>query len=136
MGRAARCFPGAASAFDYAFQFLLAVVLVRCLDTVAFDNTGCCGCGGDGEAIVTMAMPGSLYYFLRDRRRDQTPLHQPGAPVLAVLRPDRGWAVSSWKPGSGKDARSRQHDAVVPLFVLLWLVASLSICCPRRGAGM
>ena len=56
---------GAANAFDYAFQFLLPVVLVRCLDTVAFGQYRLLWLAvGTVMAIVTMAMPGSLYYFL------------------------------------------------------------------------
>src|ERR1700704_4073710 len=56
---------GAASAFDYVLQFLLPLVLVRCLDTAAFGQYRLLWLAvGTAMAVVTMAMPGSLYYFL------------------------------------------------------------------------
>src|SRR5260221_708763 len=56
---------GAANALDYAFQFLLPVVLVRFLDTAAFGQYRLLGLEvGTVMAVVTMAIPGSLYYFL------------------------------------------------------------------------
>src|SRR5258707_13821192 len=62
---------GAANAFDYAFQFLLPVVLVRCLDTVAFGQYRLLWLAvGTVMALGTMALPGSLCYF---RPRSEVP---------------------------------------------------------------
>src|SRR5258708_37253550 len=56
---------GAANAFDYALQFLLPVVLVRCLEPDAFGQYRLLWlAAGTVMAIVTQAMAGSLYYFL------------------------------------------------------------------------
>src|SRR5256886_15010793 len=59
---------GAANAFDYAFQFLLPVVLVRCLDTVAFGQYRLLWLAvGTVMAVVTMALAGRIYNFLNWR---------------------------------------------------------------------
>jgi O-antigen/teichoic acid export membrane protein len=119
---------GAANAFDYAFQFLLPVVLVRCLDTEAFGQYRLLWLAvGTVMAIVTMAMPGSLYYFLPRSEGATKRLYINQALLfLAVCGLIGGWAVSSWNPWLPEKMRDlAQHDAVVPLFVLLWLVASL-----------
>jgi O-antigen/teichoic acid export membrane protein len=56
---------GAASAFDYVLQFLVPVVLVRSLEATAFGQFRLVGLAvGTIMAVVTMAVPGSLYYFL------------------------------------------------------------------------
>jgi len=135
MGSRARCFPGRRKHIDYAFQFLLPVVRCVGLDTVAFGQYRLLWLGGgDGDGYRDDGEPGShLLLPCRESRRDQTPLHQPGRSCfLAGLRPNRGVGgqlLESWLPEKMRDLA--QHDAVVPLFVLLWLVASLSICCPR-----
>src|SRR6267378_6103529 len=119
---------GAASAFDYAFQFLLPVVLVRCLDTVAFGQYRLLWLAvGTVMAIVTMAMPGSLYYFLPRSEGATKRLYINQALVfLAAAGLIAGWAVSSWNPWLPEKMRDlAQHGAIVPLFVLLWMVASL-----------
>src|SRR5256885_4227781 len=119
---------GAANALDYAFQFLLPVVLVRCLDAAAFGQYRLLWLAvGTVMAVVTSAMPGSLYYYLP--RSDgatkrvyinQTLLFLSAAGVIA------GWAVSSWNPWLPEKMRGlAQHEAIVPMFVLLWVVASL-----------
>ena len=49
---------GAANAFDYALQFLLPVVLVRCLEPTAFGQYRLLWLAvGTVMAVVTMAMP-------------------------------------------------------------------------------
>ena len=78
-------------------------------------------------AVVTSAMPGSLYYYLP--RSDgatkrvyvnQTLLFLSAAGVIA------GWAVSSWNPWLPEKIRGlAQHEAIVPAFVLLWVITSL-----------
>src|SRR6185503_10254499 len=62
---------GAANAFDYAVQFLLPVVLVRCLDAEAFGQYRLLWLMvGTLMAFLPMAMQGSLYYYLP--RSDET----------------------------------------------------------------
>ncbi|OLD81872.1 MAG: hypothetical protein AUF67_06360 [Acidobacteria bacterium 13_1_20CM_58_21] len=119
---------GAANAFDYAFQFLLPVVLVRCLDTVAFGQYRLLWLAvGTVMAIVTMAMPGSLYYFLPRSEGATKRLYINQALLfLAACGLIAGWALSQWNPWLPEKMRDlAQHKAIVPLFVLLWLVASL-----------
>src|SRR4051794_4224858 len=56
---------GVANAFDYAMQFLLPVVLVRYLDAAAFGEYRLLWVAvGTILPLATLAMPGSLYYFL------------------------------------------------------------------------
>src|SRR5262245_40459414 len=56
---------GAANAFDYAVQFLLPVVLVRCLDATDFGHYRLLWLAvGTAVAVVSLAVPGSLYYYL------------------------------------------------------------------------
>jgi len=119
---------GVANAFDYALQFLLPVVLVRCLDTAAFGQYRLLWLAvGTVMAVVTMAMPGSLYYFLPRSEGATKRLYINQALVfLAAAGLIAGWAVSSWNPWLPEKMRDlAQHGAIVPLFVLLWLVASL-----------
>src|SRR6266571_901615 len=119
---------GAANGFEYAAQFLLPVVLVRCLDTAAFGQYRLLWLAvGTVMAVVSLAMPGSLYYYLP--RSDgatkrvyvnQTLLFLSAAGVIA------GWAVSSWNPWLPEKMRGlTQHEAIVPAFVLLWVITSL-----------
>lgn len=119
---------GAANAFDYAFQFLLPVVLVRTLDSAAFGQYRLLGLTvGTVMAIVTMAMPGSLYYFLPRSEGATKRLYINQALLFLVAAGlIAGWAVSSWNPWlPGKMHDLARHEAVVPLFVLLWVVGSL-----------
>jgi len=119
---------GVANAFDYAAQFLLPVVLARCLDTTAFGQYRLLWLGvGTVMAVATLAMPASLYYFLprsdgatKRLYVNQTLLFLMTAGLMA------GWAFSSWNPWLPEKMRGlAEHGAVVPAFVLLWVVASL-----------
>ncbi len=119
---------GAANALDYVIQFLLPVVLVRFLDTAAFGQYRLLGLAlGTVMAVVTMAIPGSLYYFLPRSEGATKRLYINQALVfLAAAGLIAGWAVSSWNPWLPEKMRGlAQHEAVVPLFVLLWVIASL-----------
>src|SRR3954447_7933463 len=56
---------GAAKAFDYAMQFLLPLVLVRCLDAATFGEYRLLWLAvGTLMYIATFNMPQSLYLFL------------------------------------------------------------------------
>ncbi len=119
---------GAANALDYAFQFLLPVVLVRCLDTAAFGEYRLLWLAvGTAMAVVTMAMPGSLYYFLpRSEGATKRLYINQSLVFLAVAGLVASWAVSSWNPWlPEKMSDLARHGAIVPLFVLLWMIASL-----------
>src|SRR5207245_5137512 len=65
-GLARRAFSlGAVKAFDQALQFLLPVVLVRCLDTQTFGEYRLLWLAvGTVMALAPLSMPGGLYYFL------------------------------------------------------------------------
>jgi O-antigen/teichoic acid export membrane protein len=119
---------GAANAFDYALQFLLPVVLVRCLEPTAFGQYRLLWLAvGTVMAVVTMAVPGSLYYFLPRSEGATKRLYINQAFLfLAVAGLIAGWAVSSWNPWLPDKMRDLAgHGPIVPLFVLLWMVASL-----------
>lgn len=118
----------AVNAFEYGIQFLLPVVLVRCLDPGVFGEYRLLWLAvGTVMAVVTQAMPGCLYYFLPrsdDTTRrlyiNQTLLFLAAAGLVA------GWAVSSWNPWLPGTMRGlAAHGAIVPAFVLLWVIASL-----------
>ncbi|MGH8737623.1 MAG: hypothetical protein ACREVC_09730, partial [Burkholderiales bacterium] len=56
---------GAANAFEFALQFLLPVVLVRCLDTEAFGQYRLLWLVvATIVGLGALDMPASLYYFL------------------------------------------------------------------------
>src|SRR5258708_29073543 len=74
-GLARRAFSlGEVKALDNALQFLLPVVLVRCLDGATFGEYRLLWLAvGTVMALATLGMPGALYYFLprsaaRERR--------------------------------------------------------------------
>lgn len=119
---------GAAYAFDYTVQFLLPVVLVRCLSTTDFGHYRLLWLTvGTVMAFAPLQMPGSLYYFLpraepRSRRLyiNQTML------FLAVAGLVAAWAVSPWNPWLPDRVLALDaYGLLVPAFVLLWTVASL-----------
>jgi len=119
---------GAAHAFEYLLQFLLPVVLVRCLEPAAFGEYRLLWLAvGTVMAILTQAMPGSLYYFLprADAAQKRLYINQALA-VLAFAGALAAWSVSAWNPWlPEKFAGLARHELVVPAFVLLWVVASL-----------
>src|SRR5215813_15012657 len=56
---------GAAKAFDHAMQFLLPLVLVRCLDTATFGEYRLLWLAvGTIMSFATLNMCGTLYYFV------------------------------------------------------------------------
>jgi O-antigen/teichoic acid export membrane protein len=109
-------------------QFLLPVVLVRCLDTAAFGQYRLLWLAvGTVMAVATLAMPGCLYYFLprSDGPAKRLYINQTLL-FLTVSGLIAAWAVSPWNPWlPGKMHGLAEHTLLVPAFVLLWVIASL-----------
>ncbi len=128
-GLARRAFSlGAVKAFDHAMQFLLPVVLVRCLDASTFGEYRLVWLAvGTVLGLATFGMPGALYYFLP---RSDAPLrrlyvHQTviflavtGLAAAFVVSPLNPWLPAPLAP-LGK------YGALVPAFVTLWVVTAL-----------
>ena len=119
---------GAANAVEAGLQFLLPVVLVRCLAPEAFGEYRLLWLAvGTVMAVLTQAMPGSLYYFLpRSAAAEKRLYINQALLVLLAAGAAAAWAVSAWNPWLPRqlDALAR-HEFLVPAFVLLWVVASL-----------
>lgn len=119
---------GVANAIDYALQFLLPVVLVRYLSPAAFGGYRLLWLAtGTVMAVVTQAMAGSLYYFLPRTDADGKRLYINQAMLyLGAAGLIGAWAVSGlnpWLPANVADLVGT--SAIVPVFVLLWVMASL-----------
>jgi O-antigen/teichoic acid export membrane protein len=119
---------GAANVVDFALQFLLPVLLVRFLDADAFGEYRLLWLvAGTVLAVATLAMPASLYYFLprSDAAAKRLYVNQTLA-FLVAAGLVCAWAVSAWNPWLPANlAALARHAAVVPAFILLWVVASL-----------
>jgi O-antigen/teichoic acid export membrane protein len=119
---------GAAKAFDQAMQFLLPVVLVRCLDTTTFGEYRLLWLAiGTLMYVATFNMPQALYFFLP---RSDAPLKRlyvnQTALFLALSGLACAWLVSPWNPWLPSPlAPLMQYGALVPAFIALWLVATL-----------
>lgn len=119
---------GAANAIDYLVQFLLPVVLVRCLDPGTFGQYRLLWLAvGTVMAIVTQAVPGSLFYFLPRLREtgkrlfiNQTLLFLFCAGCLGAFAVS---PLNPWLPA--KVYELAQHSVLVPAFVLLWVMSSM-----------
>jgi len=119
---------GAVKAFDHAMQFLLPVVLVRCLDTATFGEYRLVWLAiGTVMTVATLNMVGSLYFFVP---RSAAPLkrlyiHQTLL-YLAAAGAVCGLAVGPWNPLLPAPMRLLEpHGALVPAFVGLWVLAAL-----------
>lgn len=119
---------GASNTFDFALQLLVPVLLVRYLDADAFGEYRLLWLmAGTVLAVATLAMPASLYYFLprSDATAKRLYVNQTLA-YLVVAGLVCAWAVSAWNPWlPAKLVELARHGAVVPAFILLWVVASL-----------
>jgi O-antigen/teichoic acid export membrane protein len=117
---------GAAKAFDQAMQFLLPVVLVRCLDTASFGEYRLLWLAiGTLVYIATFNMPQALYFFLprSDARLKRLYINQTlifmGASGLVCA-----WLVSAWNPWLPASLEPlTRYGATVPAFIALWLLA-------------
>jgi O-antigen/teichoic acid export membrane protein len=119
---------GVAKALDFAIQFLLPVVLVRYLDPSAFGQYRLLWLAvGTVMAVATMDMPAGLYYFLprSDSATKRLYINQTFV-FLAFTGLVSAWALSTWDPWLPEKLHVlARHDAIVPVFVLLWVMASL-----------
>ena len=119
---------GVANALDYGLQFLLPVVLVRHLSPAAFGGYRLLWLAtGTVMALVTQAMPFSLYYFLpradADAKRlyiNQAILYLAAAGIVGAFAVS---ALNPWLPEKFRDLAG--NEWIVPLFVLIWVMASL-----------
>ena len=119
---------GAVKAFDQALQFLLPVVLVRCLDAHTFGEYRLLWLAvGTVMALAPLSMPGALYYFLprSDAPARRLYIHQTLAFVACtgvipalIVSPLNPWLPSTLHPLA-------QYGALVPAFVALWVTSCL-----------
>src|SRR6185503_8044384 len=119
---------GAVKALDHALQFLLPVVLVRCLDGATFGEYRLLWLAvGTVMALAPFSMPGALYFFLprSDARERRLYVHQTlaflsvtGLAAALVVSPLNPWMPAALAP-------LMKYGALVPAFVLLWVVTVL-----------
>jgi O-antigen/teichoic acid export membrane protein len=120
---------GTANAIDYALQFLLPIVLTRALDAESFGRYRLLWLAASTLiAIAPLFMPEGLYYFLprSDRPTKRLYINHTlgfmGATALVAA-----WAISEWNPFR-LDSLAALHTGdfpLVPVFVFVWIVASL-----------
>jgi O-antigen/teichoic acid export membrane protein len=119
---------GAVKAFDNAMQFLLPVVLVRCLDSATFGEYRLLWLAvGTIMTFATLNMCGSLFLFLpgSDALTKRLYVHQTIL-FLAVAGLVCGLAVSPWNPLLPPPARALEaYGLLVPAFVALWVASAL-----------
>jgi O-antigen/teichoic acid export membrane protein len=119
---------GAVKAFDHGMQFLLPVVLVRCLDTATFGEYRLLWLVvGTVMAVATLNMCGTLYFFMprSTPARKRLYVHQTLL-YLAVAGVVCGFLVSPWNPLLPPPVQPLEaYGALVPAFVALWLLGTL-----------
>src|SRR5262249_22569861 len=119
---------GAVKAFDHAMQFLMPLVLVRCLDTATFGEYRLLWLAvGTTMSFATLNMCATLYYFVprSEPERKRLYVHQTLL-FLAASGLVCGFLVSPANPLLPAPIRPLgQHGALVPVFVALWIIASL-----------
>jgi O-antigen/teichoic acid export membrane protein len=119
---------GAVRAFDQAMQFLLPVVLARCLDAATFGEYRLLWLAvGSVMAVATLNMCGTLYLFLprSEPRRKRLFIHQTllylaaaGLVCGALLLPANPLLPAPVRPLAG-------YGLLVPAFVALWVFSTL-----------
>lgn len=119
---------GSANAFDYAIQFLLPVVLVRSLSAESFGQYRLIWLAVmTVMAVVPMAMPQSLYYFLprsevlaKRLYVHQTLLYMFFVGLLGSL------LISPWNPILPDSLQwFSEYGVLLPCLMLFWAAASL-----------
>jgi len=119
---------GSANSYDYATQFLLPLLLVRCLSAEEFGQYRLLWLTVmTVMAVASLAMPQSLYYFLprSDAPTRRLYVHQTLLYMLTVGLLG-AWAVSAWNPLQpyAIDALNR-FGLLIPCLVLFWVSSSL-----------
>lgn len=119
---------GAAKSFEYATQFLLPIVLVRCLTTEDFGQYRLLWLTVMTIiAVAPLAMPQSLYYFLprSDAAGKRLYTHQTLL-YMTFVGLVGGWAISAWSPLHlhAIDTLGR-FGLLVPCLVLFLAMSSL-----------
>lgn len=119
---------GAVKAFDHAMQFLLPLVLVRCLDAATFGEYRLLWLAvGTIMTFATLNMCGTLYYFVprSDARGKRLYVHQ-ALLFLVVSGLVCAFLVSPANPLLPAPLRPLESQGLlVPAFVLLWVLATL-----------
>jgi O-antigen/teichoic acid export membrane protein len=119
---------GMVKAFDQAMQFLLPVVLVRCLDSATFGEYRLLWLVvGTVMTFATLNMCGSLYFFLprSDALRKRLYVHHTVL-YLAVAGFICALAVGPWSPLLPPPVRQLEaYGALVPAFIGLWVASVL-----------
>lgn len=119
---------GAIKASDKAMQFLLPVVLTRCLDTATFGEYRLLWLVvGSVLAVATLNMPGGLNYFLprSDAPRRRLYVHHAmlflaasGLFFAALMGPWNPFLPQAMEPLA-------KYGALVPAFIALWVTVQL-----------
>lgn len=120
---------GAVKAFEQLMQFLLPVVLVRCLDAATFGEYRLLWLAtGTVMALAPLGTPAALFYFLprSDATARRRHVHQTllllavtgalGALALSPLNP--------WQPATLAPLQARHH-LLVAAFIGLWVLGSV-----------
>jgi O-antigen/teichoic acid export membrane protein len=119
---------GAVKTFDHAMQFVLPVLLARCLDAATFGEYRLLWLtAGTVLGLATFNMAGGLYYFVprADARRKRLYVHQTLA-FLGFTGLLSALALGPWNPllPAALEPLER-YDALVPAFVALWVASAL-----------
>lgn len=120
---------GSANAIDFALQFALPIVLTRALDPQAFGEYRLLWLAVSFLMLVTpLCMAQALYYFLprSDAPTQRLYVNQTMAYLVAAGLVS-AWVLSLWNPLLPDKVGSivSTQGAVVPLFVAVWVFASI-----------
>ena len=119
---------GAVKVFDQAMQFLLPVVLARCLDAATFGEYRLLWLAvGTVMAVATLNMCGTLYLFVprSEPRRKRLYIHQTLV-YLAVAGLVCGALLLPWNPLLPAPVHPlASYGLLVPAFIALWVLSTL-----------
>lgn len=119
---------GALKAFDHALQFLLPIILVRCLDAATFGEYRLLWlCVWTVVSLVSLNMGGGLYYFVprSDAWHKRLYVHQ-SLVYFLLAGLVCAWLLSAWNPLHPAPVRQLGHyGLLVPAFVALWMFSIL-----------
>ena len=118
---------GVVKSFDYAMQFLLPMLLVRCLDEAAFGEYRLLGLVLGTIALAPLNMPGGLYVFVprSDAPTKRLYVHQTLL-FLGVMGLLCALLVSPWSPLAPETlAPLAKFGVLVPAMVALWVTTQM-----------